>query len=136
MNNPIKTIKHGDIIAKVCVENISKILRKIEEIEDDHYDDLTNVCDDYKNRIVKGVGLSRPTDNDKYDEEIGNEIAFRKAKLYCNLKKIRLIEKVMKTYMTSLDKLQNELDRYATYVNKDVAALKEYNPEFDWNLWK
>lgn len=136
MNNPIKTIKHGDVTAKVCVEDISKLLRKINEIETDHYYDFTNVNGDYANRTIKGVGLSRPSDNDKYDDEIGNEIAFRKAKLYCNLKKIRLIEKVMNTYITSLNKLQNELDRYATYIGKDVAALKEYNPEFDWNLWK
>lgn len=143
IENSIKTVRNGNNIAKICIEDITKLMDKVEspfksarykveEILDEYYpntwDDETDIP------IVKGVGVAKLMEGDIFDEEIGNDIAFRKAKLSANIKKLHLIEKVMNLYGKALDQISEEGDRLAQYIINDVEALRKYNPEFKVNI--
>ena len=143
IENSIKTVRNGNNIAKICIEDITKLVdkiespirnarHKVEEILDEYYPDTL----DYETNFprVKGVGVAKLMDGDTFDEEIGNDIAFRKAKLSANIKKLHLIEKAMNLYGKALDQISEEGDRLTQYIINDIEALRKYNPEFKVNI--
>ena len=135
---PIKTTREGEKITKVCVEDVNKILDRflesynkatdeIDKVVDSMYKELNEECCDY---LVVGTGVSQPCGNDVFVEEIGNEIEFRKAKLNANVKKFRMILKLIKATHKPREVLIEELNKITSLIRMDCLALREYNPDY------
>lgn len=143
---PIKTIKHDDSITKVVIEDFSKTLSRILKEQQDYTKKLEELINSFQNEVrnengdlvegtfIIGSGTAKPAPEDVFDEEIGNEIAFRKAKLFANLKKIRKLFRIISLRKTSEEYLNEQLRKLRAFVMKDEEALRKYNPEFDYFL--
>ena len=130
---PIETTREGNKITKVCVEDIYKSLNKVINPKDD----LTEIIDsvnkdygDYNGEFIVGVGVSQPSIQDAFDEEIGSNIAFMKAKLNANLKKERLFVRMLKKAMDIEDAITEELTKIYYYIDMDLDGIRKYNPEY------
>ena len=134
---PLKTIKEGDKITKICVEDVYKTSNRIIEGLDKEYNSIINILnsihkeyDDCEGELIIGTGISKPCGEDIFNEEIGNEIAFKKAKLNANLKRVRLLERCMKEVINFEDIIVRDLDKVYNYVYKDLKDLRKYNPDY------
>lgn len=134
---PIETTKEGNKITKVCVEDIYKILNRVIDTLDKTYNNSMEIMDntyqihnDCEGNFIIGTGISEPCGEDEFDEELGNEIAFRKAKLNANLKKVRLLRRIQKNLFESLDTVDEELERLCKFIEMDESFLRLYNPDF------
>ena len=148
MNNevrlPIETTREGDKITKVCVEDIYKMVQRLydtlyksysesKEIIDSSYKKYwSNVEDNtvYTGYLVVGTGVSEPCGEDTFDEDTGNNIAFMKAKLNANIKKYNIVRRVHNKFVDALVKFGNEMDKILDYIDMDIDALREYNPDY------
>ena len=81
---------------------------------------------DYEGELIIGKGISKPCNGDGYNDEIGETVAFVKAKLNANIKKRRIIERLLKT----LDKAKNEIKAEGTkldnYIRMDEETLSNF----------
>jgi len=134
---PVKTTREGDKITKVCVEDVYKLVNRIIDSMDKAYnksidilDSITKEVDGYEGILIVGTGVSQPCGDDVFDEQIGNDIAFIKAKLNANLKKVRFIDRISKEYRKFFDTLFQEFEKLSTYIEKDIDKIKEYNPNY------
>lgn len=134
---PIETTREGNKITKVCVEDVYKMLNRIIEAMDKAHNNAIDIIDsihkeygDYEGSLIIGTGISQPCMTDAFDEEIGNNIAFMKAKLNANLKKMNIIRRVWNEYGNVLKTLDKESQKIAEYVVKDVEGVRLYNPEY------
>ena len=134
---PIKTTKNGEKIAKICVEDVYKIINRIYESIDKSYNESTSILDsvhkqygDYEGELIVGTGISEPCPPDKFDEKIGNDIAFMKAKLNANIKKHNLLTKVWNSYEKVLYDIDTELIKIDSYIKMDLDNLRKYNPSY------
>ena len=134
---PIETTKEGNKITKVCVEDIYKILNRVIDTLDKTYNNSMEIMDntyqihnDCEGNFIIGTGVSEPCGEDEFDEELGNEIAFRKAKLNANLKKVRLLKRIQRKIFESLDTVDEELERLCKFIEMDESFLRLYNPDF------
>lgn len=131
---PIKTERDGNRITKTCVEDVYKILNRVIQ----PLDKARELCDFEDKEIdglygslVIGRGTSQPCLTDAFDEEIGNNIAFMKAKLNANIKKKRLLERVYSQLLGPvLESIDNELDKIEALIRLDIEGVRRYNPEF------
>ena len=138
---PIETTIEGEKITKVCVEDVHKLLNRIIDPVNDSYSKITDILDschqeygDYEGELIVGRGTSQPCESDEFDEKIGNEIAFRKAKLNANIKKFKLIVRIWRA-LTPIDSiLSAELIKLQDYISKDIHAIRKYNPEYKQKL--
>lgn len=134
---PVKTIKQGETTVKVVVDDFYKTLNRI-------IDGLSNLVDnsntiinsvhkeygDYEGELIIGRGVSQPCNGDKYDEALGSEIAFRKAKINGNLKKIRIIERLLTKLWKYEFILSEELTNLDTQLLEDSDYMRKLNPDF------
>lgn len=134
---PIKTICEGDKITKVCVEDVYKIVNRIVEQMNKSYskateiiDSLDKEADDYEGSLIVGTGVSQPCDGDEFNEEIGNNIAFMKAKLNANMKKLKFITKIFKQFQKLENVLGNEANKILKYIELDLDGIRQYNPDY------
>lgn len=134
---PIRTYVEGDKITKICVEDVYKLLNRLLEPVNKSYSEIDEIldschqeCDGYEGEFIVGRGISQPCDNDSFDKEIGNEIAFRKAKLNANVKKFKLVYKIYKALGPLVNAVSNELIELSKYMSKDVEAIRKYNPQY------
>ena len=139
---PIETKREGDKITKVCVEDVYKLIGRIqtylENFEDKsseisgsaHKDYLAPDGIIYEGELIIGKGTSCPCGGDVFDEEIGNEVAFRKAKLNANNKKARIIEKLFYQIDILVSKLQQEYIPIVNNIYKDEKFMSKINPDF------
>lgn len=134
---PIKTIKDGNVTTKVCVEDIYKLvgrvreqIRKSNEETEEIIDSMYKEIDGIRGYLVMGIGTSKPCLLDAYDEEIGSNIAFMKAKLKANLKKLRMLEKIGKSYYKLWDVIADELDKIWDYIELDLDGIRKHNPDY------
>lgn len=130
---PIETYREGNKITKVCVEDIYKIINRIVE----PLNKVCDICDDadkeynnYEGSLIIGTGVSQPCLGDAFDEEIGNNIAFMKAKLNANLKKRRLLTRIWKQLMETLAATENEIDVIEIYIQMDIEGIRRHNPNY------
>ena len=138
----IETRREGNVITKICVEDMYKTSNKIIEELDKLYNDVHEVLDsinkdytepdgtEWNGELIIGVGKAIPCEGDKFDEETGNEIAFRKAKLNANIKKLRKIyqiQKLVDKYNSVIGSMQ---DKLWEYIDNDIDSLTQYNPDF------
>lgn len=134
---PIKTIKDGNVTTKVCVEDIYKIINRVQGPMDKAYKRFEEIIESYRRTIdgvdgylVMGKGTSKPCLLDAYDEEIGSNIAFMKAKLNVNLKKMRLLDKLFYELLKVFGALYDEHLRLDHYIQMDLRGIRNHNPEY------
>ena len=139
---PIQTIREGNKITKVCVEDVYKMINKIIE----PIDKLRNGLDDfekeyeypdgsvYRGDLVIGTGVSQPCIGDAFDEEIGMNLAFIKSKLNANIKKYRFLLRAMKNADKVVDSIANEMGRVYDLIEMDIEGVRKHNPDFDPNI--
>ena len=80
--------------------------------------------------LVVGRGISQPNIKDVFDEEIGNNIAFMKAKLNANMKKRNILRKLWNAAMITIDAIDEEWAKIDEMVAMDLHNLRQYNPEY------
>jgi hypothetical protein len=80
--------------------------------------------------FIVGTGISQPCLTDAFDEEIGSNIAFMKAKLNANLKKYRFLGKVWNSLIKTLDAVDDEFDRVSEMILMDLEGVRKHNPEY------
>lgn len=132
---PIKTYEKDNTIVKVCVEDIYKVINFIKHSRDLVYSSIYSYIDEmyndkYDGYYIESKGKAQCTDGDSFDSEIGNEIAFRKVKLYANIKKCNLIDKVINLYYKEITKLKQYRSRLYNYIDQDIEAIRQYNPKY------
>lgn len=137
VNLPIETIRDGNKITKICVEDVTKMLNRIKYAMNVSYSNMSSHMHSIDKRykgasgpLVVGKGVSQPCFTDAFDEEIGNNIAFMKAKLNANIKKYRLLLKIVKEQAKLYDVIHNELSKLASYITLDVEGIKKHNPDY------
>lgn len=139
---PIQTKREGNKITKVCVEDCYRMLQRIGIAEDRSAEKWNEVWDSIdKSRktekgelitgcLVVGRGISQPNIKDVFDEEIGNNIAFMKAKLNANMKKRNILRKLWNAAMITIDAIDEEWAKIDEMVAMDLHNLRQYNPEY------
>ena len=130
---PIETIKNGNTTIKVCVEDVYRLINRLDNVlykfENKSNEILNSIhknYKDYEGELIIGKGVSKPCNGDIYDEQIGETVAFVKAKLNANIKKRRIIDRLIKT----LDKAKNEIKAEGTkldnYIRMDEETLSNF----------
>lgn len=138
---PMETKREGDKITKVVVEDFYKVINRVYEGMNKAYNKSSELLDsvhkeyDYNGEIFEGeliigTGVSKPCAEDTFDEEIGNEIAFRKAKLNANYKKASILMQIWKNYLDALAVIDADLSKVEALIQKDLDGIREYNPEY------
>ena len=135
---PIKTTVEGEKITKVCVEDIYKILNRTIESINKAYDRSMEIldavhkeCDDYEGELIVGTGVSQPCSGDKFDEEIGNNIAFMKMKLNANVKKHNLLVRVLNELNGAIIKIiEDDLHKIDDNILYDLNGIRIHNPDY------
>ena len=135
---PIETTREGNKITKVCVEDIYKMLNRIcdplqktVDLTDEAFKEIKDANgDDVEGHFIIGTGVSQPSIGDAFDEEIGNNIAFMKAKLNANLKKRNLIGRIWKQLYETFVVTEEELDHLDALIQMDINGVRNYNPEY------
>ena len=135
---PIKTVREGNKITKICVEDVYKMLNRIIEKQNvtaDLLESLHKTVETEDGALVPGefiigTGISQPCLADAFDEEIGSNIAFMKAKLNANLKKYRFLGKVWNSLIKTLDTVDDEFDRVSEMILMDLDGVRKHNPEY------
>jgi hypothetical protein len=142
VNVPIFTKKEGEKITKVCVESMHKVINRLQDKMHKAWNDSVDVFDslddktvklgddEYQGSIIVGTGVSQPCNGDQFDEELGNEIAFKKAKLNANIKKYNFLWKVFKIQSAFMEEIHQELDKVDDHIYKDIYALREHNESY------
>lgn len=134
---PIETTREGNKITKVCVEDVYKMVNRVIEAMDKAYNSSVEILDSihkevngYEGELIIGTGISQPCLTDAFDEEIGTNIAFMKAKLNANLKKRNLLYRIYNKYVDVLDSLDTEIEKVDNYINMDLEGIRKHNPEY------
>ena len=134
---PVKTIKQGETTIKIVVDDFYKTLNRVIDGLNNLVDSSNNIIDsvhkeyeDYEGELIIGRGVSQPCNGDKYDEALGSEIAFRKAKINGNLKKCRIIERLLAELWKYEVVLSEELTNLDTQLLEDTDYMKQVNPNF------
>ena len=135
---PIKTVREGNKITKVCVEDVYKMIGRIVEkhnataelLESIHKSVETEDGKYIPGEFIIGKGTSQPCLTDAFDEEIGSNIAFMKAKLNANFKKYHFLDKVWNSLIDTLDVMEGEIDRVSEMILMDLNGIRKHNPEY------
>lgn len=137
VNLPIETIRDGNKITKICVEDVTKMLNRIKHAMNVSYSNMSSHMHSINKRykgvsgpLIVGKGVSQPCFTDAFDEEIGNNIAFMKAKLNANIKKYRLLRKIIKEQTKLVNAIDDELSKLAGYITLDMEGIKKHNPDY------
>lgn len=138
---PIKTTKEGDKITKECVEDVYKMLNRIIEPMDKAYNNSVDIIDSvhkavdgYEGELIVGTGVSQPCMNDKFDEEVGNNIAFMKAKLNANIKKHNILVRIWNEFDYLMMSLDKDLYKIDNLIKSDLSGIRKYNKEYLNNI--
>lgn len=135
---PITTVREGNKITKVCVEDVYKMLNRIIEkhnvtadlLESLHKTVETKDGQYVPGEFIIGKGTSQPCLTDAFDEEIGSNIAFMKAKLNANFKKYRFLNRVWNSLINTLDVMEDEIDHVSEMILMDLNGIRKHNPEY------
>lgn len=138
---PIKTEREGNKITKVCVEDIYKILNRVIEGADKSFNESMEIIDSVhkdvetenetvEGELIIGTGVSQPCLTDAFDEEIGNNIAFMKAKLNANIKKHNLLCKIYNSWYKGLATIDFEILNIEDLIKMDLTGIRRFNPDY------
>lgn len=141
---PIETIREGEKITKVCVEDVYKMINRVQDALDKAYNESVEILEDVKKKywpnnqpntvydgyLIIGTGVSQPCGGDIFDEQTGNDIAFMKAKLNANIKKFNIVRRIHNNLINTLVKLGDEMDKISEYIYLDIDGVRQFNPEY------
>lgn len=140
---PIETTREGNKITKVCVEDVYKIVNRVQSIMDKAYNDSIDVIESihkevknsadgkiWEGELIIGTGISQPCLTDAFDEEIGNNIAFMKAKLNANIKKHNFLCRIFNHYMNALERINDEILKVDDKIAFDLEGVRRHNPDY------
>lgn len=141
---PIETTREGDKITKVCVEDIYKIVNRVYDSMNKAYNNSVDILEEIKKKywsdvedntyydgyLIIGNGISQPCGDDEFDEEIGNDIAFMKAKLNANIKKYNALRRVHNNYVKCMEGIDTEIEKIIKYIEMDIKGIRKYNPDY------
>ena len=138
---PIRTEREGNKITKVCVEDIYKILNRVIEGADKSFNESMEIIDSVhkdvetenetvEGELIVGTGISQPCLTDAFDEEIGNNIAFMKAKLNANIKKHNLLCKIYNSWYKELATIDFEILNIEDLIKMDLEGIRRFNPDY------
>ena len=150
---PILTITNGEETKKVCVEDVHKMCNACININDRCYNKVNKIIDEldltldpesyeilgndyegeaYRGSMIIGTGISKPCKDDVFDESLGNEIAFRKTKFKINLRKLKILGRIVKAHMEAIEQIRKYIDDKELVLNlfKDFDFLADINPDF------
>lgn len=138
---PIETTRDGNKITKVCVEDVYKIINRIQDAMNKAHNNSVDIIDsihkeynEYEGELIIGTGISQPCMTDAFDEEIGNNIAFMKAKLNANIKKHNFLVRIWNEYLHVLDSIDTEICKIDDNIKKDLNGIRYHNPEYLLNI--
>lgn len=123
------------MIKKVITDDISKLADKVVGAYFEGYNKIAHeflyYLDPEDGHVkITGKGCSEVCRNDVFNAEIGNEIAFRKAKLYTNIKKYNLLHNVWSNLMKTVDVIMEEQQKLEKYIAQDILAIRKYNSDY------
>ena len=140
---PIETIREGNKITKICVEDVYKILNRIQDsmnksfnkcvtLIDSVHKEIPNSADGkiWEGELIIGKGTSQPCLTDAFDEEIGNNLAFMKMKLNANIKKHNLICQIYNSWYDCLISINNELSKTDINILRDLDGIRKHNESY------
>lgn len=130
---PIQTIREGNKITKICVEDYYKMINRIAAAEDrsaEKWNEVWESMGEDDTCVIIGTGISQPCMTDAFDEEIGNNIAFMKAKLNANMKKRNVLRKLWEAAMITIDAIDEEWSKIDNMIAFDLNGLRKYNTEY------
>lgn len=139
---PIQTVREGNKITKICVEDCYKMLKDFDEVLLKHYNNCVDISDGVIKEVpnadgrigegclIIGRGVSQPCLTDAFDEEIGNNIAFMKAKINANMKKRNILIRLWKEIGKVMDNLDEKIFKLEDLIDMDVIGIRKYNPEY------
>ena len=130
---PIQTIREGNKITKICVEDYYKMINRIADAEDrsaEKWNEIWEFMGEDDTCVIIGTGISQPCLTDAFDEEIGNNIAFMKAKLNANMKKRNVLRKLWEAAMITVDAIDEEWNKIDNMIAFDLNGLRKYNTEY------
>jgi len=139
---PIQTIREGNKITKVCVEDFYKMMNRIGAAQERSTEKWNEIWDStekirqgvtgepIQGCLVVGTGISQPNIKDAFDEKIGNNIAFMKAKLNANMKKRNILFKLYNAEQITLAAIDEEIDKIDNMIAFDLENLRQYNPDY------
>lgn len=137
MGMPIETTREGNAITKICVEDVDKIINRVRVTLNQSYSSILGIIHsiqkNYKGvngKFIIGTGTSQPCLTDAFDEEIGNNIAFMKAKLNANIKKRNILRRIYKELIKVIEVLETEISKIDEYINLDIDGIRKHNPEY------
>ena len=137
INLPIETIREGNKITKICVEDVYKMYNRIKVIMNKSYSNISSIFNsiqkNYKGsdgKLIIGKGTSQPCLTDAFDEEIGNNIAFMKAKLNANVKKYNLLKRAAREIRNLEIALYKEMDTISAYIDLDLDGIRKHNSDY------
>ena len=131
--NPIQTIREGNKITKICVEDYYKMINRIAAAEDrsaEKWNEIWESMGKDNTCVIVGTGISQPCMTDAFDEEIGNNIAFMKAKLNANMKKRNVLRKLWEAAMITIDAIDEEWSKIDNMIAFDLKGVRRYNTEY------
>ncbi len=138
---PIETVREGNKITKTCVEDVYKIVNRVQEALDKAYNNSTDIIDsifkeygNYEGQLIVGKGTSQPCLTDAFDEQIGNNIAFMKAKLNANIKKHNILCRIYNEILKSLDSIDLDIMKIDDYISMDLHGIRQYNSEYLYGI--
>ena len=136
--SPITTSRDGNKITKVCVEDYYKMINRIARAEErsaEKWNEIWDSMGEDNTCLITGIGISQPNMQDAFDEEIGNNIAFIKAKLNANIKKRNVLRKLWNAAMITIDAIKEERNRIDKLIAFDLNNMRvNYNPGYLPNL--
>ena len=130
---PIQTVREGNKITKICVEDYYKMINRIADAEDrsaEKWNEIWESMGEDDTCVIIGTGISQPCLTDAFDEEIGNNIAFMKAKLNANMKKRNVLRKLWEAAMITVDAIDEEWNKIDNMIAFDLNGLRKYNTEY------
>ena len=138
---PIETVREGNKITKTCVEDVYKIVNRVQDAMDRAYNDSMEVIDELYHEeygedtsVVFGKGTSQPCLTDAFDEEIGNNLAFIKMKLNANIKKHNFLCRIFNHYMNALERINDEIIKVDDKITFDLEGVRRHNPDYLPNI--
>jgi hypothetical protein len=138
---PITTDREGNKITKVCVEDVYKLVNKVYDAMDRAYNNSVDVLEaihkevgDYEGELIIGTGVSQPCLTDAFDEEIGNSIAFMKAKLNANIKKHNFLCRVYNQYINALTNIDELIENVDEKIKMDLEGVRKHNPDYLFDI--
>ena len=131
--SPIQTTRDGNKITKICVEDYHKMMNRIAAAENrsaEKWNEIWDSLGEDNTCVIIGTGISQPCLTDAFDEEIGNNIAFMKAKLNANMKKRNILRKLWNAAFITIDAIEEEWQKIDNMIAFDLNGLRRYNSEY------